>query len=146
MAHTASTGSAKRTVDVAGKRLGIKKFGEQYVKSGEIIVRQRGSLFYPGKNTSQGRDFTIYATQAGFVYFRRMKGYKRNQKYVDILPVKMSASVEVKTVEKSDSTEVATMEAPVTEIKTEVKKPRVAKKATTTAKVSKPAKAKKTSK
>ncbi|CAG1023478.1 partial 50S ribosomal protein L27, partial [Patescibacteria group bacterium] len=60
MAHSAATGSAKRTVDVAGKRLGVKRFGGQYVNAGEIIIRQRGSKFYPGKNTSVGRDFTIF--------------------------------------------------------------------------------------
>lgn len=86
MAHTASTGSAKRTVDVPGKRLGIKKFGGEYVKAGDIIVRQRGSQFYPGKNTDQGRDFTIFSKIAGFVQFRRMPGIKRTQKYVDVLP------------------------------------------------------------
>jgi len=85
MAHTASTGSAKRTVDVQGKRLGIKRFGGQFVNAGEIILRQRGSKFYPGINTGIGRDFTIYSTQQGFVFFRRMTGHKRDQKYVDIL-------------------------------------------------------------
>ena len=86
MAHTASTGSAKRTVDVPGKRLGVKKFGGEHVNPGAIIIRQRGSKFYPGLNTGQGRDFTIFATKEGFVSFRRMTGYKRDQKYVDILP------------------------------------------------------------
>lgn len=86
MAHSAATGSAKRTVDVPGKRLGIKRFGGQKVNAGEIIVRQRGSQFYPGKNASIGRDFTIFAKEDGYVHFRRMTGYKRTQKYVDILP------------------------------------------------------------
>ena len=104
MAHTASVGSAKRTVDVAGKRLGIKRFGGQFVKSGEIILRQRGSEFFPGKNTSIGRDFTIYATSEGFVSFRRMTGYKRNQKLVDILPTLVKKAV---TSEKEVKAEVA---------------------------------------
>ncbi len=103
MAHTASVGSAKRTVDVAGKRLGIKKFGGQYVKAGEIILRQRGSNFFPGKNTSEGRDFTIYATSEGYVSFRRMTGYKRNQKLVDILPTLINKTV----VKKVSQVEVA---------------------------------------
>lgn len=84
MAHTASVGSVKRTVNVIGKRLGIKRFGGQFVKSGEIIVRQRGSEFYPGKNTKIGKDFTIFSTSEGFVSFRKMSGYKRGKKYVDI--------------------------------------------------------------
>lgn len=86
MAHSAATGSAKRTVDVPGKRLGIKRFGGQKVNAGEIIVRQRGSQFYPGKNASIGRDFTIFAKEDGYVHYRRMTGFKRTQKYVDILP------------------------------------------------------------
>jgi len=95
MAHTASTGSAKRTVDVPGKRLGIKRFGGQFVKSGEIIVRQRGSKFYPGVNAQVGKDFTIFSTREGYVSFRRMTGYKRNQKYVDILENKVVEKVEI---------------------------------------------------
>jgi len=87
MAHTASTGSAKRTVDVIGKRLGIKKYGGEFVHAGEIIVRQRGSKFYPGKNAGEGRDFTIFSKVEGFVQYRRMSGIKRTQKYVDILPI-----------------------------------------------------------
>ena len=86
MAHSAATGSAKRTVDVIGKRLGIKRFGNQKVNAGEIIVRQRGSEFYPGKNAAIGRDFTIFAKEAGYVFYRRMTGFKRGQKFVDILP------------------------------------------------------------
>ena len=85
MAHTASVGSVKRTVNVAGKRLGIKRFGGQFVKSGEIILRQRGSEFYPGKNAGEGKDFTIFAKADGYVSFRKMTGFKRGKKYVDIL-------------------------------------------------------------
>lgn len=118
MAHTASTGSAKRTVDVAGKRLGIKRFGGEHVNAGEIIVRQRGSKFYPGLNTSVGRDFTIFATGAGFVSFRRMSGYKRNQKYVDVTEKVVAQKVEVKPEVK----------------KVEVKAPKATVKKTPTAK------------
>lgn len=85
MAHTASVGSAKRTVNVRGKRLGVKKFGGEFVKAGEIIIRQKGSKFYPGKNADSGRDFTIFSKISGYVSFRKMTGFKRGQKYVDIL-------------------------------------------------------------
>jgi large subunit ribosomal protein L27 len=85
MAHTASVGSVKRTVNVIGKRLGVKKFGGEYVKAGAIIIRQRGSKFYPGLNTDIGRDFTIFDKTSGFVSFRRMSGYKRTQKYIDVV-------------------------------------------------------------
>jgi large subunit ribosomal protein L27 len=85
MAHTASVGSAKRTVDVAGKRLGIKKYGSQFVKPGNIIMRQRGSTFHPGKGVKMGKDFTIYAVEYGYVNFRNMTGFKRGQKLIDVL-------------------------------------------------------------
>lgn len=115
MAHSAATGSAKRTVNVAGKRLGIKKFGGESVNPGEIILRQRGSEFYPGLNVKQGRDFTIYATMKGFVQFRRMTGYKRNQKLVDVVEAQASVVVgnEVKTTEIDTvaSTEIRTKSA-----------------------------------
>ncbi len=114
MAHSAATGSAKRTVNVIGKRLGIKRFGGEFVKAGEIIVRQRGSEFYPGKNAKQGRDFTIFATAAGFVKFRKMTGYKRNQKFIDILET-INAVVQGKSVLP---TEIDTVEAaPIMEVK-----------------------------
>jgi len=99
MAHTKSQGAAKRTVNVAGKRLGVKKFSGEYVKAGSIIIRQRGSSMHPGKNTAFGRDYTIFATAEGFVSFRNMTGYKREQKYVDILP-KVVAKTEVKAEKK----------------------------------------------
>lgn len=98
MAHSASVGSVKRNVDVAGKRLGVKRYGGQYVKSGEIIIRQRGTKFHPGKNALIGKDFTIFAKTEGFVSFRRMTGYKRTQKYVDVLEI-----VEVENTEAPEA-------------------------------------------
>ncbi|MBN1915441.1 50S ribosomal protein L27 [Candidatus Dojkabacteria bacterium] len=85
MAHTKQQGAASRTVNVEGKRLGVKRFGGQFVHNGTIIVRQKGTKFHPGKNTDIGRDFTIFATQDGYVSFRNMTGYKRDKKYVDVL-------------------------------------------------------------
>ena len=87
MSHTKAGGAAKRTVDVAGKRLGIKRFGGEFVKSGNIIVRQHGTKFHPGVNTMLGRDHTIFAVADGVVSFRQMTGYKRSQKLVDVRPV-----------------------------------------------------------
>lgn len=119
MAHTASTGSAKRTVDVPGKRLGVKKFGGENVKAGDIIIRQRGSNFYPGANTGQGRDFTIFAKADGVVTFRRMTGHKRNQKYVDILA---KAAPVVKKAEKVELKAEASVAKPKTTRKPATKK------------------------
>jgi large subunit ribosomal protein L27 len=92
MAHTKAAGSAKRTVDVAGKRLGIKRYAGEYVKPGNIIVRQHGSTFHAGVGTMLGRDYTVFAVNEGFVSFRKMTGYKRNQKLVDVLPTRTEAS------------------------------------------------------
>jgi large subunit ribosomal protein L27 len=100
MAHKKATGSAKRTVNVPGKRLGIKKFGGEYVKAGNIIVRQRGTKFHPGVNTMVGRDHTIFAVSEGFVAFRGMTGYKRNQKYVDVVAQSPHQPVEKKAARK----------------------------------------------
>lgn len=64
-----------------GKNLGVKIFGGQAVKTGQIIVRQRGSKFHAGKNSQQGKDFTLFALQNGFVKFKRLKG----KNYVDVV-------------------------------------------------------------
>ncbi len=85
MAKTKSGGAAKRTVDVAGKRLGVKKFGGQAVIAGNIIIRQRGTKFHPGKNVGMGKDHTLFALAKGVVSFRKMTGYKRGQKAVDVV-------------------------------------------------------------
>ena len=64
-------GSTKNTRDSQSKRLGVKCFGKQKVKSGSIIVRQRGTKFKPGKNVGCGRDHTLFALQDGIVEFTR---------------------------------------------------------------------------
>jgi large subunit ribosomal protein L27 len=86
MAHKASSGGANRTVNVSGKRLGVKVYSGELVSAGSIIVRQRGTKFHPGKNTGLGKDHTIFAKVNGTVNFRAMSGFKRNQKYIDIIP------------------------------------------------------------
>lgn len=88
MAHTKSQGAANRTVNVAGKRLGIKRYSGEVVPAGSIIVRQRGTKFHSGKNTGLGRDHTIFAKETGTISFRNMTGKKRGQKAVEITPSK----------------------------------------------------------
>ena len=73
MAHKKSGGSTKNGRDTRGKRLGIKKFGGQAVVAGNIIVRQRGTKWHPGKNVGVGRDWTIFALIDGKVSFRTSK-------------------------------------------------------------------------
>lgn len=86
MAHTKSQGAANRTVNVIGKRRGVKKFGGEAVLAGNILVRQKGTLFHPGVNVGMGRDFTLFATADGVVEFRNMTGFKRGKKTVNVVP------------------------------------------------------------
>ena len=76
MAHKKGEGSVKNGRDSHSKRLGVKIFGGQSAISGNIIVRQRGTTFHPGKNVGVGRDWTIFATADGVVEFKRTKGDK----------------------------------------------------------------------
>ena len=76
MAHKKGEGSVKNGRDSQSKRLGVKIFGGQQAISGNIIVRQRGTVYHPGKNVGVGRDFTIFATADGVVEFKKSKGDK----------------------------------------------------------------------
>ena len=67
MAHKKAGGSSRNGRDTAGKRLGVKKFGGEAVIPGNILVRQRGTKWHPGKNVGLGRDYTIYAMVEGRV-------------------------------------------------------------------------------
>ena len=69
MAHKKGQGSVKNGRDSVSKRLGVKKFGNQLVVAGNIIIRQRGTKFLPGKNVGLGRDYTIFALVDGIVRF-----------------------------------------------------------------------------
>jgi large subunit ribosomal protein L27 len=94
MAHTKSQGAANRTVNVAGKRLGVKKFSGEYVKPGNIIIRQKGTKFHPGSNVSMGRDYTIFSTIEGNVVFQEMTGFQRGKKKVSVIPFVAVAKTE----------------------------------------------------
>ncbi len=73
MAHTKAGGSTRLGRDSAGKRLGVKEFGGQLVKSGAIITRQRGTRMIAGLNVAMGKDQTLFATEAGKVAFSTRK-------------------------------------------------------------------------
>ena len=74
MAHKKAGGSSRNGRDTEGRRLGLKKSGGQAVIAGNIIVRQRGTQFHPGKNVGLGRDHTLFATETGKVSFREARG------------------------------------------------------------------------
>jgi len=84
MAHKKAGGSTRNGRDSKPKYLGIKRYGGQVVKAGEIIVRQRGTKFHPGKYVGIGKDHTLYALKAGRVLFA-VKG-KLSKSCVSILP------------------------------------------------------------
>lgn len=84
MAHVKSGGATRQHSQRAGKRLGVKIYGGQVIKAGQIIVRQRGANFHAGKNVEKGRDFTLFALTDGKVEFKVVEGVN----YVDVLPAK----------------------------------------------------------
>ena len=83
MAHKKAGGSSRNGRDSAGRRLGVKKFGGEIVVPGNILVRQRGTEFHPGRNVGIGRDHTIFATTGGHVSFHRGRG---GRVFVSVLP------------------------------------------------------------
>ncbi|APT83255.1 50S ribosomal protein L27 [Corynebacterium ammoniagenes] len=82
MATKKGASSTSNGRDSEAKRLGVKRFGGQQVKAGEIIVRQRGTKFHPGENVGRGGDDTLFALEAGAVEF----AIKRNRRTVNIVP------------------------------------------------------------
>ena len=80
MAHKKGEGSVKNGRDSQSKRLGVKIFGGQSAVAGNIIVRQRGTVYHPGKNVGVGRDFTLFALTDGLVEFRKGKDNKNERK------------------------------------------------------------------
>lgn len=77
MAHTKSQGSSTNGRDSRGQRLGVKRFGGQSVKAGEVIIRQRGTKFFPGDNVGRGKDDTLFAKIAGKVCFEWISRKKK---------------------------------------------------------------------
>ena len=83
MAHKKAGGSSRNGRDSAGRRLGVKKHGDEIVVPGNIIVRQRGTKFHPGDNVGMGRDHTLFALTGGRV---RFKITSKGRQFVSIAP------------------------------------------------------------
>ncbi|MBO9593148.1 50S ribosomal protein L27 [Niabella pedocola] len=81
MAHKKGEGSVKNGRDSESKRLGVKIFGGQPAIAGNVIIRQRGTVYHPGKNVGVGKDFTLFALSDGIVEFR--KG-RKNRTFVSV--------------------------------------------------------------
>jgi large subunit ribosomal protein L27 len=91
MAHKKSGGSSRNGRDSEAKRLGVKRYGGQRVLAGNILVRQRGTKFWPGANVGLGRDHTLFATAEGVVEF---KTKAQGRCYVSVLPATMPVAAE----------------------------------------------------
>ena len=83
MAHTKAQGSSSNGRDSHGQRLGIKRYGSQFVNAGEIIVRQRGTKFLPGTNVSRASDDSLFARVSGIVTFEWVK---RGKQQISVYP------------------------------------------------------------
>jgi large subunit ribosomal protein L27 len=81
MAHKKAGGSSRNGRDSIGQRRGVKRFGGQVVRSGNILVRQLGTKFHPGRNVGVGRDYTLFAKIDGVVGFETVRGRKRISVY-----------------------------------------------------------------
>jgi len=102
MAHKKGVGSSKNGRESESKRLGVKLFGGEMAKAGNIIIRQRGTEHHPGKNVGMGRDHTIYALVDGIVVFRKQKD---NRSYISIQEIG-----KVEKMEKAEETVEAVVE------------------------------------
>ena len=89
MAHKKSGGSSRNGRDSAGRRLGVKKFGGEAVAAGNIIVRQRGTKYYPGDNVGMGKDHTLFALEQGAVKFVTKRD---DRTFVTVVPAGLQAA------------------------------------------------------
>ncbi len=83
MAHKKGLGSSRNGRESESKRLGVKLFGGQWARPGNILVRQRGTRFWPGEGVGMGKDHTLFALVEGVVHFRQRKG----RRYVEVRPL-----------------------------------------------------------
>jgi len=112
MAHKKGVGSSKNGRESESKRLGVKIYGGQFAKAGNVLVRQRGTAHYPGENVGMGKDHTLFALISGTVVFRKKM---KNRSYVSVSPI---VDVDIAVAEKKLIRKVEPIvEAPVAEEK-----------------------------
>jgi large subunit ribosomal protein L27 len=124
MAHKKGVGSSKNGRESESKRLGVKIYGGQFAKAGNILIRQRGTTHNPGENVGMGKDHTLFALIDGTVVFKKKL---KNRSYVSVQPivevdVAVAEAPEVKApkAKKTVVVEEPVAEAPVAETETEV--------------------------
>ena len=127
MAHTKAQGSSSNGRDSHGQRLGIKRYGSQFVNAGEIIVRQRGTKFLPGTNVSRASDDSLFARVSGIVTFEWVK---RGKQQISVYPkvAEKNATAKKAAAPKAAAKPAVTAEKKAPAKKTAAKKP-AAKKA-----------------
>lgn len=86
MAHKKAGGSSRNGRDSVGKRRGVKRYGGQKVRAGNILVRQLGTKIYPGKNVGIGKDYTLFAETDGEVKFEKFRRQRKLKTRVNIVP------------------------------------------------------------
>jgi large subunit ribosomal protein L27 len=132
MAHKKGVGSSKNGRESESKRLGVKIYGGQFAKAGNILVRQRGTQHYPGENVGMGKDHTLFATIDGTVVFRRKR---KDRSFVSVEPVmevetalaEAPAQKAPKAERPKAETKPAKEEKPVAEVKEEASQAKVKK-------------------
>ena len=95
MAHKNAGGSSRNGRDSHGQRRGVKKYGGEFVKAGNILVRQVGSTFHAGENVGTGKDFTLFSKITGHVKFIQKGRGKQKRKYISVLSKEASVSSSV---------------------------------------------------
>ena len=95
MAHKKAAVSSRDGRDSQGQRRGVKRFGGELVKAGNILVRQVGSTFHAGTNVGTGRDYTLFSKVPGHVKFSQKGNGKHKRKYISVVPLDEAVSVSV---------------------------------------------------
>ena len=95
MAHKKAAGSSRNGRDSQGQRRGVKKFGGELAKAGNILVRQVGSTFHAGVNVGTGKDYTLFSKVSGHVKFSRNGNGKHKRKYISVVPLDEAVSASV---------------------------------------------------
>ena len=95
MAHKKAAGSSRNGRDSQGQRRGVKRFGGELVKAGNILVRQVGSTFHAGTNVGTGKDYTLFSKTPGHVKFSQKGNGKHKRKYISVVPLDEAVSASV---------------------------------------------------
>ena len=95
MAHKKAAGSSRNGRDSQGQRRGVKRFGGELVKAGNILVRQVGSTFHAGTNVCTGKDYTLFSKVLGHVQFSQKGNGKHKRKYISVVPLDEAVSASV---------------------------------------------------